>query len=296
MKLAAASLLFLVTEIHAAVLGHGTLVFVANASGNWDLYALRSGQDTAEQLTETTLDERAPAISPDGKRVAYATSDGALWVTTLNDHAATRLELPSGSYGYPCWLRDGSGIIYTSYEYSGAAEDADLFVYRFASRASSLYLLQTGPQDYAALSPDGEHIAYVSSLATTIPGFGSKVTQQIWVASTRTGDAAPLFSGSSRDTRPAWSPDDKRIAFASDRSGSSQIWISDITGRTPLQLSSGPGTKSSPAWSPNGKEIVYISTRSGQPELEIIDVTTKKWRKLAPFGEKPVDIRDPAWQ
>jgi Tol biopolymer transport system component len=92
---------------------------------------------------------------------------------TLDDRAAARLTLPDGVYGYPAWLPDGSGIVYTAYEYGASGEDADLFVYDFATKRPAPFLLQTGPQDFAAVSPDGQRVAYVASTATTVPGFGA---------------------------------------------------------------------------------------------------------------------------
>lgn len=281
----------------AGPLHKGTLVFVANPSGNWELFLLRAGAPAPVQLTKTPLDERAPALSPDGRRVAYATSDGALWVMDLATAKATRVNLPKGIYGYPSWLRDGSGILYTSYQYAPPQEDADVYVHAFKTGASKLFLLQTGPQDYASLSPNGDRVTYVSSIATTLPGFGSTVTQQVWVASLRTGAPTQLFMGSAHDTRPAWSRDGRSLAFSSSRSGRPEIWIADATGRTgAAQVSTGPGAKFSPVWSPDGVEIAYTSTASGKSELEVIDVKTKATRKLKAFGAKAIEIREPDWR
>ena len=280
----------------AGVLSKGTLVFVANVSGSWEMFLLRAGQAAPEQLTRTAIDVRAPALSPDGKHVVYATSDGSLWVLAFDTRKAIKLDLPAGVYGYPCWLPDGEGIVYTSYEYAAAGEDADLFVYDFKTSTSRLFLSQTGPQDYASVSPDGDRVVYVASVATTIPGFGSTVTQQLWLASLRTGRARPLFRGSSHDTKPAWSKDGRSLAFSSDRSGTPEIWIADLDGRKPVQLSAGPGAKSSPTWSPNGSEIAYVSTASGRSKLEIVNIKTRKARTIPIFESQEVDIRDPNWR
>jgi len=283
-------------SLPAAASSRGTLVFVASPVDNWELFVLRAGATVPEQLTTTPLDERAPALSPDGKRVAYATSDGSLWVMSLDGGAATRLDLQPGSYGYPAWLPDASGIVYTSYEYTPGGEDADLFLFRFATAATGLFVLQTGPQDYAAVSPDGGRVAYVTSVATTIPGFGSTVTQQLWLASLRTGAAFPLFRGTARETRPAWSKNGRTIAFSSDRSGTPEIWVSDSEGKAATRLTTGPGAKSNPAWSPDGTEIAYVVSTADHSGLQVIDVRTKKMRTMMLFGSRTVDVRDPDWR
>ncbi|HYI11825.1 MAG TPA: hypothetical protein VEK57_22400 [Thermoanaerobaculia bacterium] len=275
----------------------GTLVFVATVAGNWDLFVLRAGESAPVRLTETPLDERAPALSADGRRVAYATSDGALWVRDLADAASVRLELPPGIYGSPSWMPDGSGIVYTSYEYRPPHEDADFFSYSFATGKTTPFLRQTGPQDFASLSPAADRVAYMSSLATTVHGFGSTVNQQLWLLSLRSGEPQQLFLGTSRLTRPAWSPDGKALAVASDRSGSTEIWIVDPDARKePVRLTGGPGGKFTPTWSPDGSEIACISTASGRSELTIINVKTKAARRLQLFKSEEVEIREPHWR
>lgn len=279
-----------------ATLRKGMLVFVANPAGNWELFVLRAGEAAAEQLTHTPLDERAPALSHDGRRVAYATSDGALWVMTVDTHESVRLELPKGTYGYPSWLSDDSGIVYTSYEYGASGEDADLFVYRFRDRRAEPFVLQTGPQDHSAIAPDGEHAAFVTSSATTIPGFGSQVTQEIWIASTLTGNAQQVTAGNSRNTRPAWSKDGGKLAFSSDRSGTPQIWVVHADGRELRHIRTDSAARTAPTWSPDGTHIACTVTKDGGSRLEVIDVRTGKGRELAPFGSRDVDVRDPSWR
>src|SRR5262245_58031335 len=158
------------------------------------------------QLTDTPIDERTPALSPDGEQIAYSTSDGALWLMKLSDRSATRLQLPGERNAYPTWLSDGSGIVYTSYKVTPPDEDADFYVYSLQDRSPKLFLMQTGPQDYAAVSPSGDRLAYISSMSTLVPGFGSTITQQLWVASLLDGKPAQLILGSAIESQPAWSP------------------------------------------------------------------------------------------
>jgi TolB protein len=293
-KLWVVAIALLCAEAHGSTFS-GTFVFVANPSGNWELFMLRSGEAPV-QLTKTPLDERAPALAPDGKRVAYATSDGALWIMELASRKTSKVSLPKGVYGYPSWLPDGSGIVYTSYQYTPPQEDADLYLHVLKPASTRLLVLQTGPQDYAAIAPAGDRVAYVSSVATTLPGFGSTVSQQLWIASLRNGKPSQLFMGSSHDTSPAWSRDGRSLAFSSNRSGTPEIWIAAADGRGAQQLTKGPGAKTSPAWSPDGSQVAYISRASGRSRIEIFDVRSKTSRVLAVFDARPIDVRDPDWR
>jgi len=276
--------------------GAGKIAFVANRNGNWDLFLMNGDGTGLAQLTDTPLDERQPSISPDGKRVAYSTSDGALWVMSIETKAADALPLPAGRYGYPTWLSDGGGLVYTSYKFMPGSEDADFFAYSFADGQERPFLTQTGPQDYPALSPDGGALAYVTSQATVLPGFGSSLTQQLWVASLREGRPQQLLVGSVGETRPAWSPDGKRIAFSSARRGSQDIWLVNPDGQEPLRLTETPGAETSPAWSPDGRGLAYVSTDAGAMRLMLLDVATRASRPLSPFGAESVEAKDPCWR
>jgi Tol biopolymer transport system component/DNA-binding winged helix-turn-helix (wHTH) protein len=70
--------------------------------------------------------------------------------------------------------------------------------------------------------------------------------------------AAPLIHSSRADVAPEFSPDGKRLAFDSDRSGTMEIWISDSDGANPIQVTRWGGLSGSgPNWSPDGKYISY---------------------------------------
>lgn len=64
---------------------------------------------------------------------------------------------------------------------------------------------------------------------------------------------------------PIWSPDGKRFAFYSDRTGENEIWIGDAAGgNEPKQLTTGLKSNPYPAvWSPDGKWI-SLADRAGR--------------------------------
>ena len=58
------------------------------------------------------------------------------------------------------------------------------------------------------------------------------------------------------DTSPTWSPDARRLAFVSDRTGSPQIWLASLANGELRRVSRG-GYVTSPDWSPLGETLVY---------------------------------------
>jgi len=66
-----------------------------------------------------------------------------------------------------------------------------------------------------------------------------------------------------------WSPDNRMIAYSSDRGGKFDIWVQQISGGDPIQITKSPGHNWQPDWSPDGKYIAYRS-EDGEGGLFII--------------------------
>jgi Tol biopolymer transport system component len=62
------------------------------------------------------------------------------------------------------------------------------------------------------------------------------------------------------DYGPAWSPDGKKVAFGSNRSGHSDLYVMNADGSGVTQLTADTATEGRPAWSPDGKKIAFGRT------------------------------------
>jgi tricorn protease len=157
----------------------------------------------------------------------------------------------SGNLGFPSISADGKTIVYE--ENFGlwkldvaSAKSTEILVNitsdvkenevewrAIASEAESFSLSPSGKR--AAISTHGE----IFSIATD-RGEVQRVTETFW-----------------REQNPQWSPDGKRIAFISDRSGREEIWIADERGGNLKQLSDFDCDKSSITWAADSKSLLW---------------------------------------
>ena len=112
-----------------------------------------------------------------------------------------------------------------------------------------------------AIRPDATAIVFTRGWVDKMK---DQARSNLWVA-TAWNDAAgvrlrELTSGNWRDSSPVWSPDGQRIAFLSDRDGTTQVHVMWADSRDVAQLTRMEKAPSSLRWSPDGKRIAFVST------------------------------------
>ncbi|HET9299622.1 MAG TPA: hypothetical protein VFO11_06725, partial [Candidatus Polarisedimenticolaceae bacterium] len=113
-----------------------------------------------------------------------------------------------------------------------------------------------------ALSPDGQHLAWVEAAPTPAgPSGRLKIIRLV-----RSGGDGPARISAARDgtdheeDEPIFSPDGKRLAFLSDaeQSGQPQLYVADVASGAVRRLTRASGHLERPRWSPDGKRLAVL--------------------------------------
>jgi len=94
------------------------------------------------------------------------------------------------------------------------------------------------------------------------------------------------------DWHPDYSPDGKRIAFASNRDGANEIYVMNLDGSAVRRLTYNTSEDDCPAWSPDGKKIAFQSRRDRQMEIYVMDADGSNQINLS---NNPAEDTRPSW-
>jgi dipeptidyl aminopeptidase/acylaminoacyl peptidase len=213
-------------------------------------------------LTTNTVDDRTPAYSPDGTKIAFVRGAGDgrdIWMMDANGSNQVQRTTAAGADLDPTWSPDGTRIAYSRQ----GAFSKDIYVVNADGSGSPTALTTDAPGDEInpAWSPDGGTLAFESQ---------RDGNADIWVKTLANGIEANLTNTSAgvSNREPSWSPDGSRLTFMRD-AGNSEIYTMDTCGGSQANLTSEApnGSDTRPAFSPDGAQIVYASNRGGNVEL-----------------------------
>ncbi len=226
-----------------------------------------------------------PVFSPDGQQLALiCISSSAVYSVYLVGLPHGPMRLLATMMGDPqglTWSADGSRIIFSNDPGDGGelwqvTLDGQLTQLPFGEEASAP----------AVAARDGR-MAYVRGRRTV----------DIWRADLEAAQpeqsAVKLIYSTRTQMVPRYSPDGTRIAFQSNRSGSTEIWMTDARGADPDRLTSfnGPFT-SAPSWCSDGHRIAFDSRVSGIAAVYVEDINERVPR---PVVTSRGNLSLPAW-
>jgi dipeptidyl aminopeptidase/acylaminoacyl peptidase len=248
------------------------------------------GAAQPRRLTRGKKQDVAPRWSPDGSRLAFASNRDSkakqLYVLPVEGGEPLQLTELNEDVTEVVWSPDGTRIVFSARVRDSAYEEED----ERKRRPRRFERLQYKLDDEGWIGDRRRHLFVV-------PADGSAPPVQ-------------LTDGDFEDAAPSWSPDGRRIAFASarqehwDTEVERDIFVVDAEGGEPERLTAGDSCYEAPAWSPDGSAIAcrwapggFDYPRHGQ--IAVLDASTGERRVLtesldrncAPYPE----IREPVW-
>jgi Tol biopolymer transport system component len=223
------------------------------------------------------VNDWCPVFSPDGKTVAFvrqaASNVQDIYLMPIQiggdgkavSGPARRLTFGNHQlYGH-AWSADGQSILFASRP-SGSLYG----IWRIAASGGEPVRVSSADADarQPSIARNGSRMAYVCQF----------VDMNIWRAAVDGQTAArPLIASTLYDTDPQYSPDGKRIAFRSDRSGNDAIWVSEAaSGDEPSRVADLHGPPlGPPRWSPDGRLLAFDSRQDGRSVIYVVPADGK---------------------
>ncbi|HEY5805181.1 MAG TPA: CehA/McbA family metallohydrolase [Lysobacter sp.] len=246
-----------------------SVVFTRYDGGGMELWRLDLASGHAQALTSGGAVNVEPRLSPDGKRIAWVSTQG------------------TGHFNLLVAEIDGTGLRNARPLLGERKSTLDRYYYSAFDHAIN-----------PSWSPDGQRIVFVGNAEIA---WGSGDLWSVEVARPKSPTRI-LREETSWSARPELAPDGKRLLYAGYHGRQThQLWLSTLDGAPPLPLTFGDDDRRNARWSPDGRRIAYIGQdATGNTALSVLDViggatravVAKQRRTLAPTARMQIQIRD----
>jgi len=246
----------------------GTLVY-RGGTGSQTMLSWTDQQGNPLGTLGDPGDYSAPAISPDGNRVAVGVGPAGsrdIWI--LDADRSTRFTFDPARDDNPAWSPEGKNIAFSSDRGGGRG---DLYIKPADGSGEEKLLLKTEePKAVQRWTKDGRFLLFDST--------GTKTLGDIW-ALPFPGEPKPvvLLQTQFQELFERVSPDGRWFAYTSLESGAPEVYVRPFTPEAPAGtgakwlVSKGTGVR--PIWRPDGKELFYVTLNS---QVMAVDIDASK--------------------
>ena len=236
---------------------------IAFVSGG-DIWTVPAEGGEARLLVSHPATESRPLYSPDGKRLAFAstrTGNGDIYVLDFATGDLKRLTFDDAPDQLEAWSYDGKWIYFSSVarEVSGNVD-----IYRVSADGGTPMMVSADRylnEWSAAPSPNGADMAFVGKGFAQWWRHGHAHIDESVITLMRglsTSNYEALTAGDAKEIWPMWGDGGKSLFYMSDRSGAENIWKLTLGGGTPRQVTKfTDGRVLWPSVSYDGREIVF---------------------------------------
>lgn len=260
------------------------IAYNSDYDGNeqWDLFLVSTSNGQVVNLTNTPeISEEGAAWSPDGEKLAYSVKPKEspnYEIDTIEILSKKVIHLtsntpPQFSNVNPIWSKDGKWVVFTRQQADG--KDSDVFIVSSAGGQATDLTQHNGELNFSAtdISPDGKTVLITSNASNGHENAGllDVATKKItWL----TSDKREVSSGN-------FSPDGKRLTWATNVDGNQDITIYDLVLRQPHTLPVASGINSlagaETAFSHDGSHLLYTHDGPNAPnDIWTYDFATEK--------------------
>jgi len=247
----------------AQSLAPGLIILALDEGSNTHLFAYQpqaadGGGLPLSRLTTGPWDDITPAISPDGKRIAFASNRNGYWDLYLLDLPGGQVSRLTDTTEYeaaPTWSPDGLWLAYEIYR----DDNLEILIRSVAEPGEPIRLTNDPAADHSpAWSPAGRTIAFVSDRSGE---------NEIWLADLDKNEAERYQNLSNHpaggDNHPTWSPDGSKLAWTGASEGYHNLYVWEGAGASNRVVGSGDW----PAWDPDGATLLTLLLAPNQSYL-----------------------------
>ena len=229
-----------------------SMVYISYIGGHEQFFVASLDGRENRQLTTDAADHEDPAWSPDGKTIAFVYIKEGHAQIALMPAAGGPMDILTTSAErviHPSWSPDGKRVAYCADDdlkppkkNPAAIKIIDLATRRVRIRIGWLYTYPVG-------SPDGHSLAFRRMVEDT--------NSEVFVADSAGMNQRNITNSPAFDGWPAWSPDGRLIAFASNRGGKGdyEIYVMRPDGSDVRLVARTRGRATAPKWGTHGRDL-----------------------------------------